>query len=116
MALGPFLPGCKTHFLCPGLPPPVCTCAASEKLQKEDTLKGERVLGPLPVSLWIVIPRGGAWAPGPTCTCREDVLEEARPWVSDYLAPDLAPGLPGCVTLKRSLNLPVKWVGCHLTC
>lgn len=41
MGVEPFLPGCKTHSLCPGLPPHMSLHAASdhrelEKFQKEE--------------------------------------------------------------------------------
>lgn len=39
---------------------------------------------------------------------KEDVREEARYWVSYSLAPESIPGVCGCVTLDRSLNLPAS--------
>lgn len=98
MRLEPFLPGCKTHFLCPSLPP-VCqhvlpqTEGNLRSFRKETHRKKKQYWEPCLFPCRLSSFGEVAGLPGPTCT-REDVMEEVWHWVSDYLDPESSPWPP----------------------
>lgn len=73
---------------------------------RKKILEGESSIGSL-AHFPVVIVLGFSGPLWPIRT-REDVREEARYWVSDSPAPESIPGVCGCVTLDRSLNLPAS--------